>query len=255
MKIAVSGKGGTGKTTITGGLARAFARDDLVIAIDLDPSPNLISVLGGSGKNIVPLSEMDELIEEKTGVKPGKGYGQLFRLNFTVDDILERFGVECNGVQLLVAGAIRKGGSGCFCPENELIKRLMEYYLRNWDHTLLMDMEAGVEHLGRGTAKDVDLLLIVVEPNMRAVETAERIRDLAKDLGLCRVYGVLNKVRNEEEQKKMEEKLKLLGIPLIYSLPYSEDVIDADLKGISVYDTDSDMTKRMEELKGVLLGL
>lgn len=174
MKIAVSGKGGVGKTTISAGLARIFSREgEEVIALDTDSSPNLMTALGAKDTSVTPLSEMDELIEEKTGVEPGSGYGQMFRLNFTVDDILDRFGVECDdGVQLLVAGSIRQGGSGCFCPENALIKKLMEHYLKEWDQTLIMDMEAGIEHLGRGTTENVDVLLTVVEPSLRSVKTA-----------------------------------------------------------------------------------
>lgn len=253
MKIAVSGKGGTGKTTITGGLARAFADEDDVVSIDLDPSPNLITVLGGADSDVTPLSEMDDLIKEKTGVEPGSGYGQMFKLNFTVDDILERYGIECNDrVQLLVAGSIKKGGSGCFCPENALVRRLMEYYLKNWEHTLLMDMEAGVEHLGRGTTQDVDVLLIVVEPNLRSVQTAERISNLAEDLDLNEVQVVLNKVRNQEEKEIIENKLEL---PIIHSVPHSEEVIKADLEGVSVYDKDGEMKEEMKELKGKLIEL
>ena len=248
MKIAISGKGGVGKTTISAGLARIFSREgEKVIALDTDSSPNLITTLGGSQENIRPLSEMDDLIAEKTGVKPGSGYGQMFKLNFTVDDILDRFGVKCNdGVQLLVAGSIRQGGGGCFCPENALIKKLLQYYLNKSDHTLIMDMEAGIEHLGRGTAENVDVLITVVEPNLRSVETAERINRLAKDIGLKNNVAVLNKVKNQREKKIIEDKL---SIPIIYTIPYSNSVSEADLKGTSVFDEDEELMNIMSELK------
>lgn len=248
MKIAISGKGGVGKTTISAGLARIFSREgEKVIALDTDSSPNLITTLGGSQGNIRPLSEMDDLIEEKTGVKPGSGYGQMFKLNFTVDDILDRFGVQCNdGVQLLVAGSIRQGGGGCFCPENALIKKLLQHYLNKSDYTLIMDMEAGIEHLGRGTAENVDVLITVVEPNLRSVETAERINRLATDIGIKNNVAVLNKVKNQKEKKIIEDKL---SIPIIYTIPYSDSVGEADLKGTSVFDEDEKLMNVMLELK------
>lgn len=248
MKIAVSGKGGVGKTTISAGLARIFSRaGERVIALDTDSSPNLITMLGGGGASSTPLSEMDELIEEKTGVKPGSGYGQMFKLNFTVDDILDRFGVECNdGVQLLIGGSIRQGGGGCFCPENALIKKVMEHYLNEWDHTLIMDMEAGIEHLGRGTTENVDVLITVVEPNLRSVETAERINRLAKDIGIKNNVAVLNKMKEQREKKIIQNKL---NIPLIDTISYSDSVTEADLKGISVFDEDEDLMNKMSELK------
>ncbi|GIM30269.1 carbon monoxide dehydrogenase [Clostridium polyendosporum] len=249
MKIAVSGKGGVGKTTISAGLARIFSREgEKVIALDTDSSPNLITVLGGGqASNITPLSEMDDLIAEKTGVKPGSGYGQMFKLNFTVDDILDRFGIECNdGVRLLVAGSIKQGGGGCFCPENALVKKLLEHYLNKCDHTLIMDMEAGIEHLGRGTTKNIDVLITVVEPNLRSVETAERISRLAKDIGIKNNVAVLNKVKNAREKKIIQDKL---SIPIIYTIPYSDRVTEADLKGTSVFDEDEYLINIMSELK------
>ncbi|ADL12515.1 ArsA-related P-loop ATPase [Acetohalobium arabaticum] len=248
MKIAVSGKGGVGKTTISAGLARIFSREgEEVIALDTDSSPNLMTALGAKDTSVTPLSEMDELIEEKTGVEPGSGYGQMFRLNFTVDDILDRFGVECDdGVQLLVAGSIRQGGSGCFCPENALIKKLMEHYLKEWDQTLIMDMEAGIEHLGRGTTENVDVLLTVVEPSLRSVKTAARINRLAEDIGIENNVAILNKMKEEREKEIIEDKL---DIPLIYTIPYNDSVNKADLKGNSVFNEDEELMNMMAELK------
>ncbi|WP_010234211.1 ATP-binding protein [Clostridium arbusti] len=251
MKIGISGKGGVGKTTISAGLARIFSREgEKVIALDTDSSPNLITTLGGAKADIKPLTEMNDLIAEKTGVKPGSGYGQMFKLNFTVDDILDRFGIECNdGVQLLVAGSIRQGGGGCFCPENALIKKLLQHYINKSDYTLIMDMEAGIEHLGRGTTENIDVLITVVEPNLRSVETAERINKLSKDIGIKNNVAVLNKVKNLREKKIIEDKLSELSIPIIYTIPYSDSVNEADLKGTSVFDEDEKLMNIMSELK------
>ena len=248
MKIAISGKGGVGKTTISAGLARIFSKEgEKVIALDTDSSPNLMTTLGGGPTDITPLSEMKDLIEEKTGVKPGSGDGQMFKLNFTVNDILNRFAVECNdGVKLLVAGSITEGGSGCFCAENTLVKKILKHYINESEYTLIMDMEAGIEHLGRGTTENIDVLITIVEPNLRSVETAERINRLSKDIGIKNNVAVLNKVRDEREKKIIEDKL---SIPIIYTIPYSNSVIEADLKGNSVYDEDEEFIKMMLELK------
>jgi len=196
---------------------------------------------------VKPLSEIEELIEEKMGIKPSSGEGQMFKLNFTVDDILDRFGVQCNdGVKLLVAGSIKQGGSGCFCAENTLVKKILKHYINESEYTLIMDMEAGIEHLGRGTTENIDVLITVVEPNLRSVETAERINKLSKDIGIKNNVAILNKVKDEIEKKIIEDKL---SIPIIYTIPYSTSVRDADLKGTSVFDEDEEFTNIMSELK------
>ena len=194
VKIAVTGKGGVGKTTITAGLARAFSRRGYkVVALDVDPSPNLLSSLGcGENinlENVKPLMENADLVRERTGAPP-EGYGLVFKLNPKVDDILDRFGIECkDGVKLLVVGTIKQGGGGCFCPANAFARRLVDYLSGGVD-VLLMDMEAGVEHLGRGTTRTTEILLTVVEPSLKSVETAKHIKRLASDLGIKKVLAV-----------------------------------------------------------------
>jgi len=184
MKIAVAGKGGVGKTFISGTLARLLARDGYkVLVVDADPNINTASSLGipaEIAKGIIPLSENEVLIQEKTGVAPGRSYGQMFRLTPTVSDIVEKFGVVGpDGVQLLVMGTVKGGDTGCMCPANALLRVLVQHLLIQRKEVLVMDMVAGLEHLGRGTARRMDTMLVVTEPRMKSVDTARRILKLA----------------------------------------------------------------------------
>src|SRR5512133_2670476 len=202
MKLAITGKGGVGKTTLTALLAQVYAdagRD--VLAVDADPSPCLAGALGFPDElraKLSPISEMDALIEERTGAKPGT-VGGFFTINPRVDDIPERFSVRNRGVRLLEMGAVEMGGSGCICPEAAMLKTLFTHLMFRKDEVLLMDMYAGVEHLGRATVDFVDAMIVVVEPTRRSLGTAAQIKKLANDIGLQRVYLVGNKVRNASE--------------------------------------------------------
>jgi CO dehydrogenase maturation factor len=259
LKLAVSGKGGVGKTTVAGILARLFGQEGReVLVIDADPDSNMASAIGvpkEKREGIVPLSKMFDLIEERTGARPGESYGGMFKLNPKVDDLVEKFGiVGKDGVKLLVLGTINTGGGGCFCPENALLKALIKHLLLK-DQILIMDMEAGVEHLGRGTAKNVDVLIIVVEPGMRSVETAGRIKALAEDIDIKSVIAVLNKEAGQDEKELIETELKKLNIPLVGVIPHSKGVIEADLKGISPLDVEEneDVIAQISELKDYLV--
>jgi CO dehydrogenase maturation factor len=258
LKYAVSGKGGVGKTTVAGILARLFGKEGRnVLVIDADPDSNMASAIGvpkEKREGIVPLSKMFDLIEERTGARPGESYGGMFKLNPQVDDLVEKFGIMGqDGVKLLVLGTISQGGGGCFCPENALLKALIKHLLLK-DQILIMDMEAGVEHLGRGTAKNVDVLIIVVEPGMRSVETAGRIKSLAQDIEIKKVVAVLNKATGEREKELIESELKKLNIPLVGVIPHSKGVVEADLKGISPFEVaeNEDVIKALSELKSSL---
>jgi CO dehydrogenase maturation factor len=258
LKFAVSGKGGVGKTTVAGILARLFGKEGKnVLVIDADPDSNMASAIGipkEKREGIVPLSQMFDLIEERTGARPGQAYGGMFKLNPKVDDLVEKFGIVGeDGVKLLVLGTINQGGGGCFCPENALLKALIKHLLLK-EEILIMDMEAGVEHLGRGTAKNVDVLIIVVEPGMRSIETAGRIKSLAKDIEIQNIVAVLNKFTGEEEKELIENELKNLDIPLVGVIPYSKGVVEADLKGISPLDVkeNQDMVAELSKLKDYL---
>jgi len=237
-KIAVTGKGGVGKTTIAAGLARTFgSRGYRVIALDMDPSPNLASSLScspGEVAAITPLVEMEDLILERTGAPP-EGGGLVFKINPKVDDIPSRFGISCqDGVRLLVLGSIRTGGGGCFCPANALARRLVDHLSGTTD-LLIMDMEAGVEHLGRGTTRTVEALLVVAEPTVKSVDAAGQIARLARDLGITRIFGVVNKVRDGDGEPFLS-RLSALGITPLGIIPFDPAVQQAEEEGAPVYD-------------------
>ena len=237
MKIAITGKGGVGKTTLTALLAQTYAdASHDVLAVDADPSPCLAGALGFPDdlrEKLHPIAEMDALIEERTGAKPGT-VGGFFTINPRVDDIPERFSVLHRGVRLLEMGSVDLGGSGCICPESAMLKTLFTHLLFRDDEILLLDMYAGVEHLGRATVDFVDAMLVVVEPTRRSLGTAAQIKKLANDIGLQRLYLVGNKVRNDEESAFLESESP--DIPLIGYLPADMSVQEADRLGIPVYD-------------------
>jgi len=237
MKLAITGKGGVGKTTLTALLAQAYAdMGRQVLAVDADPSPCLAGALGFPPElraQLHPIAEMDALIEERTGAKPGT-VGGFFTLNPRVDDIPERFSVLHRGVRLLEMGSVELGGSGCICPEAAMLKTLFTHLLFRKDEMLLLDMYAGVEHLGRATVDFVDAMLVVVEPTRRSLGTAVQIKKLANDIGLMRLYLVGNKVRNEDEVRFLENETP--GLPLLGYLPADLKVQEADRLGVPVYD-------------------
>jgi CO dehydrogenase maturation factor len=237
MKIAVTGKGGVGKTTLTALLAQVYAdKGRNVLAVDADPSPCLAGGLGFPDElrvKLAPISEMDELIYERTGARPGTT-GGFFTINPRVDDLPERFSVIHRNVRLLEMGAVDLGGSGCICPESAMLKTLFTHLLFRRDDVLLLDMYAGVEHLGRATVDFVDALVVVVEPTRRSLGTAAQICKLAADIGLKRLWLVGNKVRNDDEAQFLEQETP--GIPVLGWLPADTRVQEADRLGIAVYD-------------------
>jgi CO dehydrogenase maturation factor len=228
MKIAVSGKGGVGKTTLSSLLARYWARKGFrVLAVDADPDANLGSALGIDTSGITPIAKMEDLIYERTESKKGT-VGGFFKMNPKVDDLPEALGREKDGVRLLIMGTVKKGGGGCICPESVLLKALISHLVLYEKDLVIMDMEAGIEHLGRGTAQGVDSLIIVVEPGQRSIETAVKVRSLTQDIGLTRVSAVGSKVRNPEQKTFLKEHLG--EIPLIGIIPFSEEIARADLE-------------------------
>ena len=237
MKLAVTGKGGVGKTTITALLSQAYADSGRqVLAVDADPSPCLAGALGFPDEmraKLAPISEMDDLIYERTGAKPGT-VGGFFTLNPRVDDIPERFSVIHRGVRLLEMGAVDIGGSGCICPESALLKTLFTHLLFRKEELLILDMYAGVEHLGRATVDFVDAMLVVVEPTRRSLGTAAQIKKLANDIGLQRLWLVGNKIRLPEEIEFLQAESP--GMPLLGTLPADLGVQEADRLGVAVYD-------------------
>ncbi len=252
MKIAISGKGGVGKTFLTAHLAKIFTESGYsVLAIDADPSANLGATLGfPHPQEIVPISEMTDLIEERTGARPGKS-APFFKLNPKVDDLPEKYWVEHNGIKLMVMGRIKKGGSGCYCPENALLQALVNHLLLARNEVVILDMEAGVEHLGRATARAVDKLIVVVEPGRRSIETAYTINKLAQDIGLHNIVVVGNKVRSQSEKEFLISSLsdfKFLGF-----IPYDQSVVDADLANVSVVDSSQQIINEVRKIYQDLL--
>jgi CO dehydrogenase maturation factor len=239
MKIAISGKGGTGKTTLAGVMARVLGdRGFKVLAIDADADANLASAIGiepGLLQALKPLAGMKEFIEERTAAKKG-AYGAFFKINPKVDDIPEKFSLQKDGVRLVLLGNIDQGGGGCFCPENALLRSFLSYVLIERGEYVIVDMEAGLEHLGRGTTSFIDALIVVVEPGKRSFQTAWQIEKLAGDLGIARVFAVGNKVAGEEDRAFVEENLG--SLPLLGHLSFNEEVMGADKKGVSPYDVD-----------------
>jgi len=252
MKLAVGGKGGVGKTTLVSLLANSFKNKGReVIVVDADPDPNLAGALGFSDTDkIVPVADMKELIEERTGAKPGQ-FGSFFKMNPQVEDLPDELSLKKDGIRLLVMGTVKGGGSGCVCPESVLLKTLVTHLVLQRDEIVIMDMEAGVEHLGRGTSQAVDRLLIVVEPGRRAFETAEKIMKLGADIGLNKVSIVGNKVRKDSDIEFIKNNagdIEILGF-----LPYSEKIIEADMKGIPAARADENLNNAVEEIAEKLL--
>lgn len=233
-------------------LSKIFAEAGYsVLAIDADPNSNLAATLGISNPDdITPISEMEALIEERTGAKPGKS-GGFFKLNPKVDDLPEKYSLNSNGVRLMVMGRIKQGGTGCYCPENALLQALVTHLLLGRDEVVIMDMEAGVEHLGRATARAVDRLIVVVEPGRRSVETAHRIKKLAEEIGLHNIAVVGSKVRSQSERDFMTSSLpdfEFLGF-----IPYDQAIVDADLAGRPIYRASPGIIEEVRNIYKALL--
>lgn len=234
MKIAISGKGGVGKTLLAAFLAKTFSASGYsVIAIDADPDANLAATLGfPEPEKITPISEMADLIEERVGVRPGTS-GSFFKLNPRVDDLPEKYAVNVDGIRVMSMGRIKRGGTGCYCSEGALLQALVSHLLLQRDEVVILDMEAGIEHLSRGTVKAVDMLIIVVEPGRRSLETAATIQKLARDLGLPRLAVVGNKIRNEADKEFIKSNLP--GVDIIGFISYNPAINDADHANLSLF--------------------
>ncbi len=250
LKIAISGKGGVGKTTLSGMLARQYAAEGVpVLAIDADPDANLASAVGvppDLADTLLPIADMDDLIEERTGARPGTS-APYFRLNPKVDDLPDRFSLRHEGVRLMVMGTVDRGGGGCACPENVLLRNLVNHLLLQRQDTVILDMEAGVEHLGRGTAGNVDAMIVVVEPGQRSVQTAHQVARLARDLGIRRTVVVGNKVRDERDREFVRRQVAPL--PVLGFMSYNPAVAEADLAGRSPYGTDVTLEAEVQAIR------
>lgn len=251
MKVAISGKGGVGKTTLASLLCYAFSELGYsVLAVDADPNATLAGALGfPHPERIVPIAEMAELIEERTGARPGQ-LAPYFKLNPRVSDIPEKYWLEHRGIKLMVMGRLRRGGGGCYCPENALVEALVAHLFLERSEVVIMDMEAGVEHLGRGTARGVDRLIVVVEPGRASVETARRIRELAGDLGLKAIAAVANKIRQGRDRDFLLSALP--DFDFLGFIPYDQSLIEADLGGSAPVNASEAV---MAEVKSIVMRL
>ena len=251
MKLAITGKGGVGKTTLASTLARLYADEGRpVLAADVDPDANLGLALGMSQEevdSIVPISKMRTLVEERTGANEANKF---FKLNHYVSDIPEKYAHEVNGVKLLVMGTVDVGGSGCVCPEHVMLKALLSALTYRKDDVVIMDMEAGLEHLGRGTAANMDQFLVVVEPGARSVQTYGNVKRLAADLGVKRVRVVANKVRDERDEAYVRSVIP--AEDFLGCIHYNPEIMAADRNGKSPYDFSRTAMEEIRNIKAIL---
>jgi CO dehydrogenase maturation factor len=253
MKIAVSGKGGVGKTLVAGILSRMFANDGYkVLAIDNDSAMNLSYTLGIDEKTkaqIVPIKEMKSMIEERTNVN-GAGPG-VYNINPKVSDIPDKFKVSVkDGLELLVLGGIEEPATGCLCPENALIRTLLYNLFLKRDEVVIVDFEAGIEHLGRGTAKGIDVMLVVTEPSQKSLDLCKKIIDLSKKLGVINIYLIANKIADDSQIDVINQRIKNWEVPLYHSIPYDLEIAKADLDGKSPIDYNSN-SKAIQSIKNL----
>ncbi len=251
MKLAITGKGGVGKTTLSSTLARLYGDEGrTVLAADVDPDANLGLALGLTQEEvdeIIPISKMRTLVEERTGATAANKF---FKLNPYVADIPDTFSKDINGVKLLVMGTVDVGGSGCVCPEHVMLKSVLSSLTYRKNDVVIMDMEAGLEHLGRGTAMNMDQFIVVIEPGARSVQTYRNVKRLASDLGVKQVRVVANKIRDEGDEEFIRSAIPaedLLGF-----IHYNTDIIDADRQGKSPYDFSPAAIEEIRKIKEIL---
>jgi CO dehydrogenase maturation factor len=250
MKVAITGKGGVGKSSLAALAARVIREGgDPVVVIDADPDMNMATLLGvPAGQTVTPIIALKELIAERTGTKVGEP-APFFTMNPRVDDIPEKYWVDRQGIKLLAMGTIQRGGGGCACPENAFLKSLLGHLMLARREWVILDMEAGIEHLGRGTALGVDRMVVVVEPSRTSLETAHRIRKLAEDLRIRQVQVVGNKVRSAGEERFIRDNAGAYGLPVLGVIEASEDIRRISTGELSIFDLDG---KPLEQVAGIV---
>jgi len=247
MKIAIAGKGGVGKTTISGTLCRVLGKNgNAVLAIDGDPNPNLSVVLGINKEAEMPKALSTDIIER---IEESEGKWK-FQVKMPFQEILDTYGQKApDNVSLLMIGKPEKAGTGCMCGSHTVVRELIHSALAHEEEQIMVvDTEASLEHMKRGTSQYVDKMYTVVEPYYRSLEAAGRFADMANQLGIVNVEAIANKVRNAEEEQAIREFCKKINLPIAVILPFDEQVTDADLKGVSImdYDKDAKVVKAME---------
>jgi CO dehydrogenase maturation factor len=250
MKIAITGKGGVGKTTLSAILSHLYAAEGKrVIAVDADPDANLAQALGVSPaeiEKIRPIADMADLIEERTGAKPGT-IGSVFKMNPKVDDLPEEIGYKIDGITLLMMGKAKTASSGCYCPENVLLKQLLKHLVVERDEIVIADMEAGIEHMTRGTSEAVDAFIVVVEPGQRSIQTANTVKEMAKGLGVKKVFFVANKIRTDADIEFLKSNIK--DVQFLGALRFNQSLMDSDIKGISPFHGSPEAVAQVKEIK------
>ena len=251
MKVAITGKGGVGKTTLSSTLARLYADEGrTVLAADVDPDANLGLALGLTQEEvdeIIPISKMRDLAKERTGASDDNRF---YKLNPYVADIPEKYAKTVNGVKLLVMGTVDVGGTGCVCPEHVMLKSILSALTYRKNDVVVMDMEAGLEHLGRGTAANMDQFIVVIEPGSRSVQTYRNVKRLANDLGVKRVRVVANKVRDDRDEAFIRENIP--AEDLLGCIHYNPEIMDADRNGKSPYDFSPTAIEEIRKIKAIL---
>lgn len=250
MKIAVTGKGGVGKTTLSAMLSCIYSSEGKnVIAVDADPDSNLASAFGVNKdvfSKIRPIAELTDLIEDRTGARPGSS-GGIFKLNPKVDDIPEEYGYKIDNITLLITGKSKEAASGCYCPENAFLRRLLKHLIEDRNEVVIVDMEAGIEHLTRGTAESVDAFIVVVEPGQRSIQTAHTVKNMAEKLGVKNVFVVANKIKGEEELKFIKKWIG--GMKFLGEISFSDFLIKADMKGEACCKVSTKVFEQVKKIK------
>lgn len=249
MKIAISGKGGVGKTTIMALVARELKkRGKEVLVIDADPSPHMAQTLGLKKlDSITPVADMKKLLAERSQKTPGSPF---YQLNPKVDDLLHDYMLDENGYKLMVLGAIQTADGGCACPENHVLRKMLKKLLLTASQAVLLDMEAGVEHLGRGTVAGVDHLLIVVIPSKSSIRTAQKIERLAREVEIPNIWYVANLVQDDDDRQFLKNELN--SEPIAF-FPDSRTLRKAERNGQAIVDIEDDLDKAPQDVVDTLL--
>ena len=244
MKIAISGKGGVGKTTIMALLAGELRKEGReVLIIDADPSPHMAQTLGiGNAGEVKPIAEMTKMLAERAGKTEGSPF---YNLNPDVNDLLRDFMIDHEGVRLMVLGAVQVAEGGCACPENHVLRKMLKKMLLTAKEVVLLDMEAGVEHLGRGTVAGVDQLLIVVIPSRSSIRTALKIKQMADDVKIPRVLFVGNLIRDEEDRRFLIDSL---GEAPVAFFPDSSTIRKAERSETAIIDLEEGLEDAPKQL-------